>query len=93
MVHNNRTSNGTTVTSALRQNGVSTYPVNRASLNVNETIKVLEPIRGIIHDPTLSNATDGEINTLREAVEYIWSTLGNEIETKLLRTLQQFIKG
>jgi hypothetical protein len=86
----NRTSNGTTITSALTQNEVSTYPVNSTSLQANDTIKVLELISGIMHDPTLNNATDEAINNLRETVEYIWSIIGNETETKLLRALQQF---
>jgi hypothetical protein len=93
VVDNTETLNNTTVTPVVTQNGVSTYPVNRTSLHTNETMKVLELIRGLMQDPILKNVADEEINNLRETVEYIWSTLGNETETTLLRALQKFIKG
>ena len=58
-------------------------PQNEVSSEIRNTVKALEQIPGIMDDSILDNVTDEEINSLREAVEYIWSVVENESEINI----------
>jgi hypothetical protein len=79
-----KTPGGANTTHRVPQNGVSS--------EIRNTVKVLEHIPGIMDDRILDNVTDEEINSLREAVEYVWSVVENEramnINSSLVKTNQ-----
>jgi hypothetical protein len=54
---------------------------------VRNTLNVLKQVPGIMDDYILDNVTDEEINSLREAVEYVWSVVGNEAEMNINSSL------
>ena len=79
------TPGGTNTTHRLQQNGVSS--------EIRNTVNVLEQIPGIMDDRILNNITDQEINSLREAVEYVWSVVENEAEMNTNSSLVKTYQG
>jgi hypothetical protein len=55
-------------------------PQNGVPAEIRNTLKVLELVPGIMDDHILDTVTDEEINSLREAVENVWSMVENETE-------------
>jgi hypothetical protein len=70
-------------------NSTHRVPPNGVWSEIRNTIKVLEHIPGIMDDHTLDNVTDEEINSLREAVEYVWSIVENETEVDINSSLMK----
>ena len=75
----------TNTTLGLPQNGVSS--------EIRNTINVLEHISGIMDNRILDNVTDEEINSLREAVEYVWYIVRNDSERNINRSLVKTYQG
>ena len=63
-------------------------PQNGVPAEIRNTLKVLELVPGIMDDHILDNVTDEEINSLREAVENVWSMVENETE---INTAKSFV--
>jgi len=80
-----KTPGGTNTTHRVPQNGVSS--------EIRNTVKVLEHIPGIMDDRILDNVTDEEINSLREAVEYVWSVVENETAMNINSSLVKIYQG
>ena len=76
---------GTNTTHRVPQKGVSS--------EIRNTVKVLELIPGIMDDHILDNVTDEEINSLRGAVEYVWSVIENEEEMNINSSLVKTYQG
>jgi hypothetical protein len=70
---------GTNTTYRVPQNGVWS--------EIQRTINVLGNIPGIMDNNILDKFTDEEINSLREAVEHVWSIVENETEIDINSSL------
>ena len=64
-------------------NSTGRVPQNGVSSEIRNTVHVLEHIPGIMDDRILDNVTDEEINSLREAVEYVWYLVKNDTERNM----------
>jgi hypothetical protein len=79
------TPGGTNTTNRMSQNGVSS--------EIRNTVNVLEQIPGILDDRILNKVTVEEINSLREAVECVWSVVESEAEMNTNSSLVKTYQG
>jgi hypothetical protein len=70
-------------------NNTHRVPQNRVSSEIRDTVKFLENIPGIMDEHILDKVTDEEINSLRKAVEYVWSVVENEEEMNINGSLEK----